>query len=111
LGSQTSPDGRYTIWVTQESGGINSEVTHIHLVAAGLKPEAVNDILRTPNCEETTVSWADNATVLIAYRTIYASFHSELRAGNPKAILVRQSDVAKLGLQVQNGMNIPCDPL
>lgn len=111
VNSQVSPDGRYVIWVTEEIGGLRSGVTSVHLTAHGLEPEPKNEILRSPECEQTTVSWLDNDTVVIAYQSIYGSFQSELRAADPKVTLVRNSDISRMGLNLQNVMHVPCDPL
>jgi uncharacterized lipoprotein NlpE involved in copper resistance len=64
IGSKASPDSAYTLWITEESGGLRSGITAIHLVRTGDAPEARNEILSSPECERVKVAWHDSDNII-----------------------------------------------
>ena len=111
IGSKASPDGAHTLWITEESGGLRSGVTAIHLARTGDAPEAKNEILNSPECEGMKVAWHDSDNIITGYDSVYGSFHSELRALKPKVSLVRNADIKRLGFDMKEYLSVPCDPL
>lgn len=111
ISSRASPDGRHVIWITEESGGLRSGVTSVHLTQPSGKPEAENEILTSPECEGVTVAWNGSGEVIIVYKEIYGSFHSKLRSFTPIVSLVRKDEIRNLGINMKDYLIVNCDPL
>ena len=112
VASSMAPGGRHALWVMNEAGGLRSGVVSIHMTRTGGKPTAQNSVLQTPDCTGAEVGWQDADNILIVYDDMYAgSFHSNLRTGGPRVLLVERRSAIKQSVRLASGIPLPCDPL
>ena len=112
VASRKAPDGRHVLWVMNESGGLRSGVVSIHMTRTGEKPTIQNSVFRTPECTGAEVGWQDADNILIVYDDVFAGdFHSSLRTGGPRVLLVQRRNAGKRSVALASGIPLPCDPL
>ena len=112
VGSLAAPDGRHVLRVMNEYGGLRSGVVSIHLTRPGEQTTPQNEVLRTPECTRAAAGWADRATVLIVYDSLYAGgFHSDLPRDGLRVTLVDRRRASDAQSRLANSISLPCDPL
>jgi len=111
VGTRPSPDGRHSLWVVNEYGGLQSGVVYVYVTKEDGPPVDRTQVLRTPECTNAMVGWMDSATAAVVYESMsLTGFESTDLSGELNILLVDRRSPGGTEVRLAEAIALPCDP-